>query len=636
MDLILTHTPVPTIVVDSTLHVARISLSCLQLLNLVEEHCTGASVYETIRANFSEPALKTLQSSIGECLRSKAIQVLEDILTAEDAHFKARIIPIVINEDLKYVVIELEYASGPDPETRHLKNQAQNNETLNILVNTVKDYAIFILNTDGYIQTWNTGASIMKGYSADEIVGKHFSIFYGEEDRKTDKPGRELEICLRQGKVEDEGWRYRKDGTRFWANVTITAVYQLNKLVGFGKLTRDLTERKMAEERLVSAYQETDKLKSAFLANMSHEIRTPMHGMLCALELLENTPLNEEQQELAGIIGESGSVLLQVINDVLDYSKLASGLQSLSADTFEIAEVIISVSRSIQTTLASNISIEASTASGLPNLVSGDKLRYRQIVQNLGSNAAKFTEDGMISIQVSLIDSDLDGFTILTEVIDTGIGVPESEIDALFKPFTQFDNSATKKYQGTGLGLSICKTLAEIMGGSIGYRANPDKPGSIFWFTAKFQRPSLQIPERLKTTSASIEVWPVLSDSAYSKQLLLVEDNIISQTVMMKLLQKLGFNNIDLASNGQKAVDRVQEDISRYDLILMDISMPVLDGLGATAKIREFGFALPIIAMTANALEGDAEIYLGRGMNGYIAKPVSQRRLLEVLAEWLE
>lgn len=266
------------------------------------------------------------------------------------------------------------------------------------------------------------------------------------------------------------------------ANVVITPVYKDGELLGFSKVTRDLSERKKAESKLIAAYEDASQLKSEFLANMSHEIRTPMHGMLSALTLLLDTQLNPEQLELARIIQESGEVLLHVINDILDYSKLASGSFSISHDIISVPEIILSVFRAHQTVSKPGITFEKGIDPRIPMDAEGDGFRFRQIVENLVSNASKFTEQGYIRIHATQQHEDDTTCTVLIEVIDTGIGVPLLASKSLFTPFTQFDTSATKRYKGTGLGLSICKSLVELMSGNIGFRPNPGGIGSVFWY----------------------------------------------------------------------------------------------------------------------------------------------------------
>ncbi|KAH7118466.1 histidine kinase-like ATPase [Dactylonectria macrodidyma] len=498
-------------------------------------------------------------------------------------------------------------------------------DAFRILVQTVRDYAIFLLDTRGNVVTWNTGAELNKGYK-EEIV-----------DIQSRKPEKELEICLREGRVEDEGWRYRKDGSRFWANVVITAIYKNDMHVGFGKVTRNLSERKEAEMRLIAAYEESTKLKNDFLANISHEIRTPMHGMLSACSLLLDSRLTEKQQETANIIEESGRVLLQVINDILDYSKLAAGSFSINNDKVDVTSLIASVVRGVQTTVQPGVSLRLVLAPGLPRWAEGDPLRYRQIVENIVGNAVKFTEKGSILVSVSLLTEDATTHTIMTEVADTGHGVSEDDAQKLFKPFTQLDTPYEKRRQGTGLGLSIAKSLAELMGGDIGYKPNPERQGSIFWFmqihtvNAEPERSSEVSRQQVPQGEDFAAQLTHLEEIAPTMRILAAEDNIINQKVLVGLLHAFGFQHITVVSDGAQAVSTLSAAPDTFNLILMDISMPVMNGYEATVQIRNSGVRLPIIAMTAYALKGDMERCLEKGVDDYIAKPVNRQLLLKWL-----
>jgi osomolarity two-component system sensor histidine kinase TcsA len=232
----------------------------------------------------------------------------------------------------------------------------------------------------------------------------------------------------------------------------------------------------------------------------------------------------------------------------------------------------------------------------------------------------------------------------MTEVVDTGIGIPAESSKGLFTPFHQFDNSATKRYKGTGLGLSISKSLSELMGGNIGYYPNPEGHGSVFWFTAKLKKckqtkvvdVSQEDMEALKISSpVLVNLMQEIKLVAPSKRLLLAEDNFINRKVMLRMLAGLGFENVDVAIDGKDAVAKANRDPPPYDLILMDVNMPVQDGVSATKELREKGAKVPIVAMTANALKGQAETYIAKGMTGYIAKPVDRDLLIKLLLKCL-
>ncbi|KAK0629477.1 hypothetical protein B0T17DRAFT_491385 [Bombardia bombarda] len=652
MNLVFDCSPLPLLMLSPSCCITRASHSFLRDWRISADQCVGQQLTPFLQTHMRPAGValtRYITDAIDDAIAARAERTSKPVTTAHASSSRARVIPVFNGDQL--IAITLEWNGRPLglSENDIVTPGLSTDEAFRILVQALKDYAIFLLDTHGYIATWNMGAELLKGYKREEIVGKHFSVFYGMDDITAQKPQMELDICLREGRVEDEGWRYRRDGTRFWANVIITAIYKDGIHVGFGKVTRDLTERKASESRLIAAYEESEKLKSDFLANMSHEIRTPMHGMLSACGLLLDTPLNERQRDIAKIMNESGQVLLQVINDILDYSKLASGSFSITSDIVGITSITASVVRSVQTTLQPTVHFELSLASNLPRSVQGDPLRYRQIVQNIIDNAAKFTEKGYIRVESSVQAEDEDSFTVLTEVTDTGIGIPEAAAAGLFTPFTQFDATTTKRYKGTGLGLSISKSLAELMGGRVGYRPNPERHGSVFWFTARFRKikdlGQIQdwkhqladidgTPLSLPTTDIA-QVQADLANVASSRTILLVEDNLINQKVMLSMLRSLGFENIDLASDGLEAVNLVRGKPVGYDLVFMDISMPIMDGHKASAKIRDTGIRVPIVAMTAYALKGDRERCLEYGMNDYVPKPVDRKYLIKTLAKWL-
>jgi osomolarity two-component system sensor histidine kinase TcsA len=632
MDRIFVLSSTPTIVLDKDLEILVVSNSWRKLANFDPDQLRGKSFLETSGDLPLPTDGDTVAQLVRNAVASRAEQKTEPLPgNSAPSHWRIEAVPIFDGDDLLYVAVQCQDVTEQVQKAKEQSAQLASAETFRTLVSTLRDYAMFMLDTNGCITTWNTGAMLLKQYKQEEIIGKHFSTFYSEEDRKSRKPEKELEVALREGKVEDEGWRVKKDGSRFWANVIISPVYRNGVLTGFSKVTRDLTERKAGEARLIAAYEEASRLKSDFLANMSHEIRTPMHGMLSALSLLIDTGLTDEQKELTDIIDESGAILLQVINDILDYSKLSSGSFSINKEVMNIPEIVAAVRRCFNIGSSEGLRFEIDLDPHLPAFAQGDPLRYRQILQNLVSNAVKFTDKGYIRVKVAVVQEDEATFELKTEVIDSGIGVdPEAE-NVLFIPFTQLDNSSTKKFKGTGLGLSICKSLAELMGGNVGYLRNPIHQGSIFFFTTKINK--LEVTPAKPTTKAAPDIE--LKKLAQTKHLLLVEDNAINQTIMVRLLRSFGFEKVDVAADGAEGLRMVTQKPLAYSLILMDISMPVMDGVTATKKIRTARHSMPIVAMTANALKGDEEAYLAEGMNDYIAKPVDRRLLMESLLRLL-
>ncbi|KAF1851015.1 uncharacterized protein K460DRAFT_270305 [Cucurbitaria berberidis CBS 394.84] len=641
-------TPVPTVLLDASLLVRQVSDSYLLISGASDRNALvgmqADDLFNYTTTTTTLPAFASARKVIRAARDTRSVHQMKCVLDT-GAAWNLRAVPIVRHDHLRCIQMEFLDITDDHRKQLELEERVYANETFRILVETVKDYAIFMLDPTGHVATWNAGAQAFKGYTKADIIGKHFSAFYGKEDLADGKPERELRDALRDGRCEDEGWRYRSDGSRFWANVVITPVYKADVLLGFSKVTRDLTESRLAEQKLIAAYEEASKLKSEFLANMSHEIRTPMHGMLSALTLLLDTQLDTNQLELAHVIQESGDVLLQVINDILDYSKLKSGSFSVSQDIISVTDIIQSVFRAHQACHKPGVKLESVLDPHLPKSAEGDSLRYRQIIQNLLSNATKFTEEGYVRIVAKLIKEDDEFYTILTEVIDTGIGVPTGGPGTLFTPFTQFDNSATKRYKGTGLGLSICKSLAELMGGKIGFHPNPEGHGSVFWFTAKLKRcKQMSLVEALqdKTLSTSARSTALVNPMeemkvvAADKRILLAEDNLMNQKVMLKMLIGLGFQGVDVAQDGKEAVTKALHDPTSYDLILMDVNMPVQDGVSATKELRDKGLQIPIVAMTANALKGQAESYIAKGMTGYIAKPVDRSLLIKLLMNSLK
>ncbi|KAL4971783.1 hypothetical protein BDW66DRAFT_145421 [Aspergillus desertorum] len=627
------YTPTPTLILDPSMSILEVSESHVRLFGKSRNSLLHTTIGAIEPAAIPAPNIPVLYGALRAACSTREVQVIEGILLRGETTYNLRVTPIMEESTLLFLVLEAQRLTEQPVHHQH--------ETYKILVDTVRDYAIFMMDTNGHIVTWNSGAALLKGYEATEIIGKHFSVFYGAEDRASGKPARGLAVSLREGRMEDEGWRYRADGSRFWANVLITPVYQFGQHVGFVKVTRDLTERKEAETRMIAAFEESSRLKTDFLANISHEIRTPMNGIQISMTLLSDTSLTQKQREHITIAQDAMSHLLRIINDLLDYSKLSSGSFSLHADIVDVNEVAGAVIRNCRSSLKPGVELSATVPPGFPKLLHGDPLRYRQVLQNLVDNAVKYTEKGYVKVSIFCYEDEQqpERRTVRTEVADTGIGLPDNAINTLFTPFTRFASSVTRKYPGTGLGLSICKSLAELMDGSVGYSPNPEgKGGSIFWYTVKMacsqsiaRSPDLRITSRLP---ANTNIEQELRAIAPQKHILLVEDNLINHTVMLKFLRGLGFDRIDGAWNGAEAVRLIKQKPLSFHVIFMDISMPVMDGLVATTHIREMGLQMPIIAVTGNVLQGDRDKYLAVGMCDCVPKPVHRDQLLGVLWKW--
>ncbi len=392
--------------------------------------------------------------------------------------------------------------------------------------------------------------------------------------------------------------------------------------------TRYDYERKQVEEKN-KALEKATKAKSQFLANMSHEIRTPMNGVIGVTELLALTPLDKDQQDYVQTIQISGHRLLNIINEILDISKIEEGAMQLEYIPFSLKQCVEeSIAISQPKIGDKNIQIDAYIDAEVPSLLKGDSGKIRQMLLNLLDNAIKFTPSGQVSVHIKVLEvNDLGQQHIRVEVRDTGVGIPKTKQDHLFQVFSQLDASTTRRYGGTGLGLAIVKRLAEMMGGSVGLESLEGKGSSFFFsFWAEVINNSVEESKKALQKAATINT---------SLNILLVEDDKINQKLLFKIFKKLGYQP-QLAQNGIEAVQACQTAF--FDLIFMDVQMPELDGLEATKQILARSKSRNqhpiIIALTANALKEDRQSCFDVGMQDYLSKPVTLNDIRRVLERW--
>ena len=473
------------------------ALICVSDLHgIIKGFGSGAASILEERSDFVGTSLLDLpnwgpetRQKLGNALTAAANGRVETVSTKELGDRLSLILEPINADDNQPQLVAVFSSNSPT-----VTNANPTDESFRILVDSVKDYAIFLLTPQGYIASWNAGAERAKGYTASEIIGKHFSVFYTESDRLIGKPSLLLRKAELNGRVEEEGWRVRKDGTLFFADVIITSLHWPDgSLRAFAKITRDMTEKRQLTQSRDDAVS-ASHAKSAFLANMSHELRTPLNAILGYCELIQEELLGRHEEQMAQDIGKvasSSKHLLSLISDILDLSRIESGCLELKYEKVEIAAVIQEVVESIRPLARTNHNSIAVEVSEEIDWINADRTRLRQILYNLLSNANKFTSDGEIRICVCY-DRSSDQITI--RVQDSGIGIPAAEKEKIFERFYQLEPH-NKPQGGTGLGLAISKLFCVAMGGSIGVDSTPGK-GSSFNVTIPAGRHPIPVAEK--------------------------------------------------------------------------------------------------------------------------------------------
>jgi PAS domain S-box-containing protein len=489
----------------------------------------------------------------------------------------------------------------------------QSEEMFRLLVESVSDYAIFMLDPQGHIRTWNSGARAIHGYEAADVLGSHFARFFSPEDRAAGRPQRELETARRRGHAQDQGWRLRADGSVFWAEVMLTPVMNAHgELRGFAKVTRDLSEqRRMAE------LEHASQRMSEFLAMLGHELRNPLAPIRNAVSILNlQRPLPEVVERTRDIIGRQVGHLTRLVDDLLDVGRIVTGkilLQPESIDYRETVQASLEAVRPLVDAKGHHLSV---TLPPEPVWMTGDPTRLAQALQNLLGNACRYTpEGGEIALAVHI-----EGQACITTVSDNGQGIAADALERIFELFVQGDAERTPHDSGLGIGLSLARTLVEQHGGMLGAYSEGPGLGSLFTMRLPLRREAATPPAGR----------PAAPEAHTGLRVLVVDDNRDSADTMVELLSMLGHD--PLAAYGAEAAVRAAGSFCPQ-LALIDLNMPDGDGFSVLQRLRALLTPQPLLAaaMTGYGQQSDREHTLAAGFNAHLTKPVGIDQIEQLL-----
>ena len=501
----------------------------------------------------------------------------------------------------------------------HEEALAQSEERFRLLIEGVTDYAIYMLDPEGIVTSWNTGAFRIKGYTADEIIGKHFSRFFTQEDLENAVPWAELAAARRDGRSETEGWRLKKNGERFWARAVVSALHDAQgRLRGFAKVTQDLSDRRHAQE-----LEKAARNLSEFIAVLAHELRNPLAPIKTAVTVIEATPPGAPgREEMYKIIGRQASQLSRILDDMLDISRVTRGEMQLDRKAVDLAEV---VQQGIETAAplikAGRHTLDVNL-SGRRLVVDGDARRLAQVVTNVVNNAARYTpEGGRITVTTAL-----DGRCATVKVADTGRGIAADMLESIFDMFVHGRPAFEPAGGGLGIGLALSRRIAEAHGGSLRVRSEGENRGSEFTLRLPLSAAAPVEPSR---PSQQIADGGAVSPT---RRVLVVDDNTDAANTMQLLLTTLG-HEARVASSGLEALEHTPE--FRPDVVLLDIGLPGLDGYEVARRLRALDGQrhFRIVAVTGWGQHSDKAKAREAGFDLHLVKPVGTEELAKALGD---
>lgn len=609
--------------------------------NVSQEHLTGHSKAELLSQSFDhliDPVdLAKTRYHFEESVKGEAQSYEIGLIHQDGRRIETRVINVpIILEDR---VVGVYGITSDITESKRYVEEIENLSYERALILNAMSEGVIGLDPNGTLIFANPAAAEMMGFCPTEMNGVHFEqIIQQMQNEAIPYSVNESPIvkAVREGRSlpRSESVFWRQDGSSFLAEFQLKPIMDQGNTRGGVLVFRDMTSVNDII-RAKELAEQADRAKSEFLAIMSHELRTPLNGIMGMAHLLKETELDEEQSGFAEIIIDSGESLLHILNEILDFSKIEAGKMDLSRDAVDIQEMLASVVELFALKAAEkNIELYCEMSDQVPERVRGDETRIRQILINLVGNAVKFTEKGSIQIRVSVNvpeDGDPNKLQLSFVVKDTGIGIAMDKQHQLFQSFSQLDPAINRKYGGTGLGLAISKKLVELMDGAIGVHSEMGK-GAEFHFTLLLEKWQDESGDGME---ASDHTWVEDDQSllAANIRILIAEDQAVNSHLMEELLRKLG-GVCDIVENGEEAVRALERE--SYDIVFMDIKMPIMDGIEATCKIRQSHPEIPVIAaITAFAGESDREACLDCGMQDFISKPFSSSEITRVLRTWV-